>query len=300
MRQLLPARHCAALLLACAAGLASGLAAAQDAQALRAKHAAVKEQLASSAFGRPMTIESVEKDGNLKGDVYAVAMQPFAVTAPALQGMDHWCDILMLHLNVKQCSWRGSGNDSTLSVSVGRKFDQPVKDANKVDFNYHLITSSADYLQVKLDADEGPLGTTDYRIVLEAIPLDAKTSFVHMSYSYSHGMAAKIAMQAYLSTIGRDKVGFTVVGRKPDGSPVYMGGVRGVIERNAMRYYLAIDAHLAASTLPRAEHAESRIRAWIDSTQRYALQLHEMERDEYLTMKRKEIARQQTAVAKGD
>jgi len=298
MRQLLSVRPCAALLLACSAWFAGLPAAAQDAQALRAKHAAVKEQLANNPFGRPMTIESVEKDGNLKGDVYAVAMQPFAVTAPALQGMDHWCDILMLHLNVKQCSWHGSGNDSTLSVAVGRKYDQPVKDAHKVDFNYHLITTSADYLQVKLDADEGPLGTSDYRIVLEAIPLDAKTSFVHMSYSYSHGMAAKIAMQAYLSTIGRDKVGFSVVGRKPDGSPVYMGGVRGVIERNAMRYYLAIDAYLTASTLPPAEQPEKRIREWVASVERYARQLHEMEPEEYLEMKRKEIARQQAAMGK--
>jgi hypothetical protein len=32
------------------------------------------------------------------------------------------------------------------------------------------------------------------------------------------------------------------------GQPDYIGGVRGLVERNTMRYYLAIDAYL--STLP--------------------------------------------------
>ena len=48
----------------------------------------------------------------------------------------------------------------------------------------------------------------------------------------------------------RCALGFTIVEHKSDGTPVYAGNVRGVIERNAMRYYLAIDAYLAALSLP--------------------------------------------------
>ena len=264
---------------------------AQNADALRARQAALRDQLASNQFGRPLALVSSEASGNLKGDVYAIASQPYSVTGQALQGMGHWCDILMLHLNVKGCSWRGS----TLSLAVGRKFDQPIEDTHKVDFSYRVVSSSADYLQVQLSADAGPLDTRDYRIVLEAIPIDAKTSFVHMSYAYGYGVAARIAMQGYLATLGRDKVGFSVVDKKADGAPVYIGGVRGVVERNAMRYYLAIDSFLGAYTLARAEQPEKRIRDWIASVERYPRQLHEMERDEYLVMKRKELARQQQA-----
>jgi hypothetical protein len=276
----------------------SGAVAAQDANALRSRQAALREQLANNQFGRSLAIESTETSGNLKGDVYAVAEQPYAVVGPALQGMDHWCDILMLHLNVKDCSWRGSGAASTLNVAIGRKFDQPVADAHKVEFMYRVAASTPDYVQVQLSADTGPLGTKDYRIVLEATAIDAKTSFVHMSYSYGFGMAARLAMQGYLATLGRSKVGFTIVDHKSDGTPVYTGNVRGVIERNAMRYYLAIDAYLAALSLPPAEQPEKRIRGWIASVERYPKQLREMEPEEYLAMKRKEVARQQASVVK--
>ena len=286
----------ASWLLAALLCVAAAPVVAQDAATLRAKQTTLAEPLANNPFGRPLVIESTENSGNLKGDVYAVATQPFSVAGPALQGMGHWCDILMLHLNVKHCSWRGTGNDSVLSLSVGRKFDQPLEDTHKVDFSYRVLASTADYLQVKLSADDGPLGTRDYRIVLEAIPLDERSSFIHMSYSYGYGVAARLAMQSYLGTLGRDKVGFSIVERRADGSPVYVGGVRGVVERNAMRYYLAIDAFLNASVLPRAQQAERRISEWITTTERYARQLHEMDRDEYVAMKRKELVRQQASV----
>ena len=113
-----------------------------------------------------------------------------------------------------------------------------------------------------------------------------------MSYAYGYGFAAKIAMQTYLSTLGSAKVGFTILDRK-DGKPVYQAGVLGLLERNTMRYYLAIDAYLSAYSLPAGEQFEKRIREWYASTERYAAQLHEMEQNEYLDMKRKEMRRQQ-------
>jgi len=274
--------------------LGAGTAAAQDAAALQARLSALGAQLSNNAFERPLVLVSTEASGNLKGDVYAIAAQPYKVVGPALQGMGHWCDILILHLNVKGCTWRSTGATNTLTLAVGRKFDQPLEDAVKVDFNYRVGTSTNDYLQVLLSADAGPFGTKDYRIVLEATPIDAGSSFIHMSYSYSYGMAARIAMQGYLATLGRDKIGFSIVERKGDGTPVYVGDLRGVIERNAMRYYLAIDAFLGALASPPAEQPEKRIRDWITNTERYPRQLHELDREEYLTMKRRELARQRS------
>ena len=272
-------------------------AGAQDAPTLRARHAALRDALADSPFKRPLVLESVQNEGDLKGDVYSVVAQPYGVVAPSLQGMAHWCDMLIVHLNVKHCQPQGSGANSVLTLAVGRKFDQPIADAYKVAFAYRVAASSADFLRIQLLADEGPLGTKDYRIVLEAIPLDAKSSFIHMSYSYGQGMAARIAMQGYLGTLGRDKVGFSVVGRQPDGAPIYVGNVRGLIERNTMRYYLAIEAFLGATGVPPAEQGEQRMRDWYAATERYARQLHEMDRDAYLTMKRAEVARQNASAA---
>jgi len=282
----------AACLLLLGAVLTALPAAAQDAAALKAKYTAVQDKLANNQFGRPLYLESTQTSGDLRGDIYSVVEHPFATVDQALQSVDHWCDIFILHLNVKGCGSTGSGAKGHLSLAVGRKFDQPVEDAYKLEFDYRLVTASPDYLQIQLSAEEGPLSTKNYRIQLEAVPLDAKRSFIHMSYSYGYGFAARMAMNAYLSTIGSAKVGFSFTERKPDGSPAYIGGVLGLVERNTMRYYLAIDAYLGAYNLPPAEQAERRILAWYNATERYATQLHEMDRNEYLDMKRNEIRRQ--------
>ena len=136
------------------------------------------------------------------------------------------------------------------------------------------------------------MSTKNYRIQVEAVPVDAQRSVIHMSYAYGYGFTAKVAMQTYLATIGSAKVGFTILDRK-DGKPVYQAGVLGLLERNTMRYYLAIDAYLSAYSLPAADQFEKRIREWYASTERYAPQLHEMDQNEYLDMKRKEMRRQQ-------
>ena len=102
-----------------------------------------------------------------------------------------------------------------------------------------------------------------------------------------------MAMQTYVATLGSGKVGFTVLVKDAEGKPVYQAGVLGLLERNTMRYYLAIDAYLSAYSLPAADQFEKRIREWYASTERYAAQLHEMEQNEYLDMKRKEMRRQQ-------
>ncbi len=263
---------------------------AQDAAALKARHAGLREVLANNQFQRPLVLESSEASGALKGEVYAEVGQAFAVTGAALSNIDAWCDILILHLNVKGCR----ASERTLSLSVGRKFDQPLADAYAVDFSFSAVTSTTDYLRVELTAAKGPMGTRDYRIVLEAAPLDAQRSFLHMSYSYAYGMAARLALSGYLATAGSHKVGFSIVGRDADGKPRYIDGVRGVIERNTMRYYLAIEAYLGALSTPADSQVEKRLNDWYASVERYPVQLHELKRDEYLGMKRKEIQRQAT------
>ena len=265
---------------------------AQDAPTLKARYTALQDKFANSQFGRPLVLESKESSGDLKGDVYAIVEHPYATVQQALASPDHWCDILILHLNVKRCK-ASAGASKTIALNVGRKFDQPVDDTYQLNFSYRVAASTADYLQVLLSADEGPLSTKNYRIQVEAVPIDPKRTVIHMSYAYGYGFAAKMAMQTYLSTIGSQKVGFTVVDKQADGKPVYQGGVLGLLERNTMRYYLAIDAYLSAYGLPAAEQPEKRIREWYASTERYAQQLHEMDQAEYLDMKRNEMRRQQ-------
>ena len=100
-------------------------------------------------------------------------------------------------------------------------------------------------------------------------------------------------MKAYLATLGSAKVGFSVAGRRPDGGTIMVDGVRGVAERNTMRYYLAVEAYLGSQSVPPTDQLEKRLHDWFAATERFTLQLHELNEDEYLAMKRKEVFRQQ-------
>ena len=60
-----------------------------------------------------------------------------------------------------------------------------------------------------------------------------------------------------------------------------------------MRYYLAIEAYLGALSLPLPAQFEKRISDWFTAAERYPRQLHEMEQQDYLEMKRHEYQRQQ-------
>ena len=263
---------------------------------LRARYDELREQLRDNNFHRALYIDSAESGDVLRGDVYAVLDHPFGTVAGALKEPGDWCDILILPFNTKFCHAVAGNGGARLLVRIGRKFDQPVQDAYKVEFGLRPVAAASDYFESRLNAANGPIGTRDYRITVTAVPLDGRRTFLHLSYSYGYGMAGRLAMQGYLATVGADKVGFTVTGRDGNGQPTYIGGVRGAIERTAMRYYLAIDAHLASLSAPADQQQEKRIEAWFNSTEHYPRQLHEMDRTTYVAMKRGEYQRQQAMI----
>jgi hypothetical protein len=183
---------------------------------------------------------------------------------------------------------------TTLRVNIGKKTPELLANVARVEFNYSVAAVTPEYLEIMLSAKDGPLGTSDYLIQLQAVALPNSKTFLHLTYSYAMNFAARLAMQTYLGTVGSAKVGFTVTGRRADGQPDYIGGVRGVVERNTMRYYLAIDSFLGAASAAPAAQLEKRLQAWFTAVEQYPRQLHEMDRGQYLEMKRAEYVRQQT------
>ena len=198
----------------CTAGPVHSQALAQapdGASELRERHQTLLAALRDNPFGRALHLDSTQASGDLKGEIHAVVEHPFETVRASLRVARHWCDILILHLNVKQCLSATGAAPSGLAVHVGRKFDQPLEEAYRVEFAYSVVADSAEFLHVSLRADNGPLGTRDYRITLRAIPLGDSRTFLNLSYAYGYGVAARLAMQAYLATLGSDKVGFSVV-----------------------------------------------------------------------------------------
>ena len=284
--------YIAFMAFACAVSAHADNSDANSAAALRVKYHALENRLDHNQFRLPLYLDSNQSAGDLRGDIYAVVAHPFLTVSPAVKGAQQWCSILLLHLNVKYCRATQNKQESSLTVYIGRKYDQPLEAAHRVEFPYQVAADNSDYLQIILNAQKGPLGTTHYRIMLEAIPMNDKT-FIHLSYSYTNGLMARLAAEAYFKTSGSNKVGFTIIGKQPNGQPMYVDDMRGALERNTMRYYLALDAYLDALSAPPQAQFEKRLHRWFASTERYALQLHEVTRDEYLEMKRKEYKRQQ-------
>lgn len=283
----------AGLLAAAACTGAFGAQAESGAAGLQAKYGALTPQLARNEFQRPLVIESSESSNAVSGNAYAVINYPFTTVSTAFKNPGNWCDVLMLHLNTKFCRAQGEGSPAVLEVSIGKKTRQEIKDAYKLAFDFRLASATPDYMAVQLNADKGPLGTNNYRINLQVTPIAGGKTFMHLQYSYGYGIAGRVAMQGYLSTVGSGKLGFTQV--ESGGEKKYVDGMRGAVERNTMRYYLAIDAYLASLSAPPAEQLEKRLQHWFEATEHYPRQLREIERTAYLSMKRSEHQRLQAA-----
>jgi hypothetical protein len=260
-------------------------AGSQAASALRALHAQSAERLQDAPYDRPLWIESRESGGRLHGDLHARVEHPFARVEATLGEPSHWCGLLTLLPNIRRCEVAEDG--SRLAVRIARRFDQPLDDTYEVDFTLRKERIAGEYLQATLEAEKGPVGTSQYRILLRAVPVSDAQSFVHVHYGYSYGLTARVGAQAYLATRGRNKLGFSVARIGEAGQPELIGGLRGAVERNAMRTYLAIDAYLAAHDLPPAERRERSLQAWLEAIEDYPRQLAEADREAYYEAKRR-------------
>ena len=284
------------LAFACAAPGAWGQPAENGSATLRAKYAELHDKLERNAFGRELYLASREEPGQLTGEVYGVLEFPFEQVEGSLREARSWCDVLILPFNTKHCYAEPGETAKTLAMRIGRKSEQPAELAYPLEFNYRIAARAPDYLRIVLTADKGPIGTRDYQIALEAAPLDAKRTFIHFGYAYGFSVMSRLALQAYLGTVGSGKVGFTVVERDEQNRPTYVGGLLGATERNTMRYFLAIDAYLASLSVPAAARLDQRLSAWFAATEKYPRQLHEMDRGEYIAMKQKETQRSAAAL----
>ena len=285
-----------ALLAATLGAMALGVGAADPAtpQALRATHERLSPQLARSPFGRPVLLDSSETPDGLQGDVYAVVDHPIADISAALKTPAHWCDLLVLHINNRRCRLLQEPQGETLTLFVVRRYDHSINDAFELSFAWRLLNSTPEQLSIELAATSGPLGTRNYLVRLDAVALDARRTFLHFAYGYEHNLMAKLATQAYLATFGADKVGFTVLGKTPDGAPEHIRGLRGLVERNSMRYFLTLDAYLAGLDAPTAQQSERRQRHWYAAIEKYPRQLHEVDLATYLALKRADRERDRT------
>jgi hypothetical protein len=251
-------------------------------------------RLKTNAFGLPLFLESFEREDRVHVDVYGVFDHPFSIIINELKVPANWCDVLSLHPNVKACTSREQSGAWFLNVYLGSKTYQPPEDTRQVIYAYQNLDQNQGYLDIILNADEGPYGTKDHRIRFEALPLDEGRTFVHVSYEYSDSAALRLVAKIYFATLGRSKVGFTVTGTDKKGNPVNIGGPRGAVERTAVRCYFAIESFMNMLDYPEESRFSMRINDWYELTTRYRTQLFDLDKNDYLASKKKEHKNQVT------
>ena len=263
--------------------------------ALHSQHTRLRAQLAQNVFQHPLVLQSHETAQGLQGDAYAEVAFAFEAVSAALRQPDQWCEVMILHINTKYCRASSGPTGARLNVNIGTKTAQELAQSARLAFSFSVLATTPDYFEVLLDAAEGPLGTSDYRIRLEAIALGQQRTFLHLTYAYSVNLLGRVAMQTYLATVATDKVGFTPKDNGAGAAPTLVNGVRGLVERNTMRYFLAIDSYFQATPGAPAAQFEQRLQSWFTATEAYPRQLHETDRAAYLVMKHAEYQRQQAS-----
>ncbi len=248
----------------------------------------IEAKLAQNSFGVPLYLESYDQEGRLHADVYGIFDHPFNDILNVLKVPANWCDIASLHPNIKACIYKELPDAWLLTFYGGRKVYQTP--ANAYQFAYHFwnIEQLKGYIDIVLTADRGPFGTRDHRMRFEAMPLGGARTFIHVSYDYSYGRSLRLAEKIYFATLGRDKVGFTVRGVDHRGNPIYITGARGAIERNAVRYYFAIQSFMDTLQYQGNSRFTMRVNEWYDLTCRFRKQLVEMDKKDYLAFKTEE------------
>jgi len=248
----------------------------------------LEAKLEKNSFGFPLFLESFESDDRVHVDIYGIFDHSFSSVLNVLKIPANWCDIVSLDPNVKLCTYREQPGSWLLTLYFGRKTYQPPEDMRQVIYHYRPVEERQEYLDILLDAAEGPFGTRDHRMRFEALPLEGGRTFVHVSYAYSDSVALRLAQKLYFATLGRGKVGFTVTKTDRNGNPVYIGGTRGALERSVVRSHFAIQSFMDTLRYPEESRFSMTTSEWYDLTNRYRKQLFEMDKKDYLTLKTKE------------
>jgi hypothetical protein len=253
------------------------------------KYHTIEKELQKSSFVIPFLIESSVSKTTSHVDIYGTIKYPFDIVQHELLVPTNWCEVLLPHINVRACTYKKVNDTWLLNIYNVTKFSEPLEDAYQMKFEYRVSGLQARYFDISLAAPEGPFHTKNHQFGLEATPLDKGSTFIHLRYSYGYSPLAYLLMKLF----GGGKVGFSVTGTDSDGNPVYVGGLRGLVERDVVCYYLAILAYLDTLKAPAEQRFEKRISQWYDLAGRFKRQLLEMENEEYLTYKRRDRESQQ-------
>ncbi|MDH3468450.1 MAG: hypothetical protein OES26_21545 [Gammaproteobacteria bacterium] len=234
----------------------------------------------------PFILDSTNLGGVLQASVDTLLTGvPYDLFVQNLSQVAEWCEFLPIHLNIKACAYTKDESGTVLRSYVGSKGYMNPDQASLLRLNFIARTEGEVFL-IDMSAKSGPYGSSDYQFTISAIEVDGGI-FMSFDLSSAPGIASSL-VSIYFLTVARKKIGFSVDGKTWSGRTKYVGGQRGAAERNVVRYLLAIKTYFDTLDLPESERFERRIDLWFTATEKYARQLREMDRESYLSIKRRE------------
>ena len=277
------------MVVACIAFSPSAGGDASGPQWLAAVYQSIRGKLSDGAADKPLYVRSDEHEGVFNAEVYGIVDYPVRVLVDALTIPASWCEFTTLHPNIKHCTYELQ-DDSVLFTFYLARSRKPVRSlqhAYELKLKFRVLALSKDYFKVLFEGNEGSMDTRNHRFQLEAIPV-ADSAFVRVKFSYHSQLMSRLATTIYLGTFSPNRIGFSMVGIDNDGQPIYVKGNKGLLERHVVRTYLAVIAFMHTRDVPAEDRFEAQMNRWYDLAERYVLQLHEMERHEYIEVKRQE------------
>ena len=256
-------------------------------QRLSSYYHELQEAAKQGPFGLPLQVRTEERQNLVSAEVHGIIDHPLEAFGAAVAEPVSWCEFIPLNLNIKACTTQRNAQEALLTLYIGGKGYLSPEAASQQPYRFLVRERQPKYVAVSLSALQGLLGTKAHQLEFEAASVDGRT-VVALRSSYEQSAVSKLATAIYLATVGRDKVGFSRERVGPDGQASFVRGAQGMIERNLMRYYLVLKAFLDTRALPDSGRFEARISTFYDLMERYPAQLHEMERAEYLDVKRRE------------
>ncbi len=260
-------------------------------QRLSGRYPELQEAARRGPFGLPLQVRSEESDTLVSAEIHGIIDHPFRALAATFTEPGGWCDFLVLNPNIKTCTFRREAQETLLTLYIGSKNYRAPESATEQVYRFLVRARRPDYAAISLTAPQGMLGTTAHRFEFEAGSVAGKT-VVGLSSSFEPSTWSRLLTGIYLNTLGRHKIGFSREATEA-GVPVgYVRGVKGMIERNVMRYYLALKAFLDAGDLPADRQFEARARLAYDLMDLYPAQLRQMDKADYLDIKLREYQNQ--------
>lgn len=253
------------------------------------KYHKIERELEKNSGPVPFYIESSVSKNASRVDIYGTINYPFGFIKNEFLVPTNWCEIVLPHPDIRACTYKKMDDRWLINIYHVDESSKPLEDAFQMNFVYRISELQPVYFDVALTAHEGPSHTKDHQFGIEAIPLEENMTFIHLRYSFGYSALGYYFMKIF----GGGKVGFSEIGTDSEGNPVYVGGLRGAVERDVACYYLAILANLDTLKIPAEQRFEKRVGKWYDLAALYKKQLLEMGEREYLTYKRQDRRSQQ-------